>query len=455
MASAATRLLAVIAALAMLHALGSTLGPLYALIHQIPLWNKFRVPFYLLIVASLALSLLAAGGLDAALASPLAKHARARNVLLGILAALALLGAVIAWTPLRDIYTGAALAARGSMEPASAGAAAVAGGRDLILRALLLAAAFLVVWTPRLARFRGPVLALILAVDVATVSMPALARSSGPSSEVTPPPPTALARVVADQPHFRAYVGSPAPIQAASLGIGQYLEAYSNFWISWRARCLTGNHGAAPGAWRPAVRYEMTRQASVLRAWGVGYLDLPRGAPGSASLMPVAEDSISGVYALAGAPGRAYGAAHVVRLDDIDQVGRAMVTPEFQPRLVAVTADRDVEGDYPGSDSLAIAWKVDEPGHLVLETECRDRAFLVVADAYGAGWTATVSGATAPIARVNLLARGLALPPGRHVVEMRYETPGMRTGVASTQVALAIAVLLAITSAIALLRERR
>ena len=79
---------------------------------------------------------------------------------------------------------------------------------------------------------------------------------------------------------------------------------------------------------------------------------------------------------------------------------------------------------------------------------------VITADAYGAGWNATLSGAPAPIARVNLLARGLALPPGRHVVEMRYETPGMRTGVASTRIALAIAVLLAITSAMFALRER-
>ncbi len=446
------RMLAVVSVLAVLHALGSTLGPLYGAIHQIPLWNKFRVPFYTLIVASLALSLLAARGWDAFAAET--PKPTARRAWIFVLAAIAVLGAALAWSPLREVYAGIARAARAGLDVPHAGEAAAAAGRDLILRAALLGAAFLVIRTPRFAAFRGPAFAVLLAIDLGTVTVPALVHSSGPVAEVAPPAPTALARTVREHPRFRAYVGNPAPIREPSLGIGQFLEAYSNFWITWRARCLTGNHGAAPGAWRPAVRYEMTRQASVLRAWGVGFFDLPRETPGGAALTPVAEDDHSRVYALAAAPGRAYTAAHVVRLDDLDQVGRAMMTDEFQPAVVAVTTEPGLEGDYPGSPGCTIEWKRDEPEHLVLETAGTERAFLVVADAHGAGWTATVDGTSAAIARVNLLARGVALPAGRHVVEMRYRTPGMGTGVTSTRIALAIAVLLAITSAIFAVRER-
>jgi hypothetical protein len=187
----------------------------------------------------------------------------------------------------------------------------------------------------------------------------------------------------------------------------------------------------------------------------VTHLDLERAAPPSASLVPVAEDARARVYALAGAPGRAYTSAVVVAAPSDAEVARAMADPRFRHDRIALVTDPALEGPYPGSPACSIRWVKDDPEHLVLETGAPERAFLVVADSWFPGWTATIDGQPAPLVAANLLARGLAVPPGRHVVEMRYATRGWTTGVAVTRTALAVWGAGVLLCAAWMLRERR
>jgi uncharacterized membrane protein YfhO len=82
----------------------------------------------------------------------------------------------------------------------------------------------------------------------------------------------------------------------------------------------------------------------------------------------------------------------------------------------------------------------DEGERLVVETRSDGPALLVVNDQHADGWTAAVAGRPAPIVATNFLARGVWVPAGEQVVELRYRTPGLREGVL---VALAVGVLLA------------
>jgi hypothetical protein len=293
-----------------------------------------------------------------------------------------------------------------------------------------------------------PALVALVALDLATVAAPALWRGTGHAAAIAPPEAPALARLAAGTPHLRAYSGRAKPIEVETFALGRYPEAYTNFWVSWRARCLTGNHGAFPAAWRPAMEHELTRYQTVLRAWGVGWLDLDPGAPDSVpGMRKVAEDAHGPVYSLDRALGRAYAVTDVVPLPDDDAVARAMTLPGFDPASVAVTTSDAVAGNYPGSAGAAIRWVKDEPEEIVLEVAAPARAFVVVADSHFPGWRARVDDVEAEIAPVDLLVRGVAMPAGRHRLTMRYETAGLRRAVPVTRAGLAAWIALALAGA--------
>jgi hypothetical protein len=446
----------VVLAAAAFFSLGATLGPVFELLHRnVPLWSKFRVPFYVLVWACLALALLVARGLSRA-GTPEPAAARPPRALLVALGVVALLGLAIAF-PLSGLYSVVAAAAKPAFPEATQAATARWAGLDLALRALLVAAAVLL-----LARARGgrawamPALVALVALDLATVAAPALWRGTGPSSSIAPPEPPALARLAAGTPHLRAFSGRARPVEVGTFALKRYPEPYTNFWVSWRARSLTGNHGAFPAAWRAAMEHELTRYQAVLRAWGVGWLDLDAGAPDSVpGLRRVAADAHGPVYAVERALGRAYAVTDVVPLPDADAMARAMALPGFDPASVAVTTSDAVAGSYPGSAGAAIRWVKDEPEEIVLEVDAPARAFVVVADSHFPGWRAWVDEVEADIAPVNLLVRGVAMPAGRHRLTMRYETEGLRLAVPVTRAGLGAWLVLALAGAGWALSRRR
>jgi hypothetical protein len=71
---------------------------------------------------------------------------------------------------------------------------------------------------------------------------------------------------------------------------------------------------------------------------------------------------------------------------------------------------------------------VDLPEHLVVETLSPGQAYLVLADSFDPGWSATVDGSPVPIHPAYLAFRAVYLPAGAHSVEFRYEPAGFRSG---------------------------
>ncbi|MCS6802211.1 MAG: YfhO family protein [Chloroflexota bacterium] len=59
--------------------------------------------------------------------------------------------------------------------------------------------------------------------------------------------------------------------------------------------------------------------------------------------------------------------------------------------------------------------------YLRIRVRTPEEQYLVVADTYYPGWKATIDGIPATIYRANYLMRGIAVPPGEHVVELRFE----------------------------------
>ncbi|HEX7499749.1 MAG TPA: YfhO family protein, partial [Polyangia bacterium] len=68
------------------------------------------------------------------------------------------------------------------------------------------------------------------------------------------------------------------------------------------------------------------------------------------------------------------------------------------------------------------------PEHVVLHCRAQHAGYAVLLDEWTPGWTATVDGASAPLQRADVVFRAVPIPGGDHVVEMRYQTPGLRAG---------------------------
>ncbi len=80
-----------------------------------------------------------------------------------------------------------------------------------------------------------------------------------------------------------------------------------------------------------------------------------------------------------------------------------------------------------------------------VEAESDGPGLLVVNEALLSGWSATIDGAPAPLLRADRAVRAVAWPPGRHLLRMHYEAPGLRLGLwvssASALILLALAAL--------------
>jgi hypothetical protein len=105
----------------------------------------------------------------------------------------------------------------------------------------------------------------------------------------------------------------------------------------------------------------------------------------------------------------------------------AETEPVASPRSV-------LEGSLPVRYAAQGSARVvaEEPERVVVEAavEGSGPGLLVLSDQVAPGWSADVDGAPADIVPANLLARGVWVPRGVHVVTFRYLTPGLLEGVA-------------------------
>jgi hypothetical protein len=269
------------------------------------------------------------------------------------------------------------------------------------------------------------------------VSLPFLVRATGPMSLISAPPATALARITAHDPHARAYSTRRSVI--SSPNVNEYVEASTNFWISWRARSISGILNVIPDIWRVVLANQLHRFYQALRSFGITYVAVdPNDPPVDArGFDRIASGGGEPVYQLTAPLGRAYAVSLVLAFDDDQKIARIMADPSFPPERAALTIDRAAAGTYPGSLACRIRWIEDEPDRIAIGTNATEPAFLVVADTYFPGWEARLDGEAVPIHRVNLLLRGVAIPAGAHELRMSYAPEGWVPAMWVTRAALA------------------
>jgi len=134
-------------------------------------------------------------------------------------------------------------------------------------------------------------------------------------------------------------------------------------------------------------------------------------------------------------------------------VGRARVVPERQGLAAVLAPDLDPEREVvlSGKDAPDVPGASGDGGggRVAIERLFADRVLVVVerkspgllvdVDAWAPGWTASVDGRPTPVLRANGIFRAVAVPAGRHVVELAYRPASVRLGFAVTGLAWALA----------------
>ncbi|HEY7925563.1 MAG TPA: YfhO family protein [Vicinamibacteria bacterium] len=106
------------------------------------------------------------------------------------------------------------------------------------------------------------------------------------------------------------------------------------------------------------------------------------------------------------------------RIVDGEAAFRALSEPSFDPGVEALVAS----GEPLASEAFhgSLHWLERRPDRQRLETTSSGPGLLVLADAYDPGWRASLDGARVPVLRTNVAFRGVAVPEGRHTVELVY-----------------------------------
>ncbi len=119
---------------------------------------------------------------------------------------------------------------------------------------------------------------------------------------------------------------------------------------------------------------------------------------------------------------------HNVRSVARDEAERLLTDETIDFRQTAL-----VEGERPEvapGDSTAASAKVTlyEPESMAIATTATAPGLLVVSEVYESGWRAYVDGAEVDLLPANLALRGIPIPAGEHVVDLRYEPRSLQIG---------------------------
>jgi len=129
-------------------------------------------------------------------------------------------------------------------------------------------------------------------------------------------------------------------------------------------------------------------------------------------------------------------------LKTIQEIKRETVAGRLDPTLTTLL---HTEEDLKTIEATLATWKqthaessiaadsitpiADRATEVTLKACSKEGRLLVLADTYYPGWEATINGVQTPIYRVNMMHRGVLVPPGTHTVSFRYQSKIVRWGI--------------------------
>jgi hypothetical protein len=120
-------------------------------------------------------------------------------------------------------------------------------------------------------------------------------------------------------------------------------------------------------------------------------------------------------------------------IDALDRLG-----PAQKDRLVVEDPDRPLSSDAEVSGTATITREL--PEHVEVAVDAWTDAYLILADTFDPGWSATLDGRPAPIRPAWVAFRAVYVPRGRHVVIFRYRPAGFVRGLVISGVGLVLVV---------------
>ena len=199
--------------------------------------------------------------------------------------------------------------------------------------------------------------------------------------------------------------------------------------------------------------------AAILKAYGVTHV-LSSYPQRGAALPYLGRDGNTFVYRVEGAArARFVRTARYVQNDA--EAGTRLLEGTFDPEaeiLLHDVTDRPAAADgvpaaAPAAARAAIIRETQRD--VVIDVEAPHDGFLLLADTYYPGWTATVDGTPTPVHRANLSVRGIRIPAGRHEVRFAYDAPGVAGGLRITLLAIAMLLVWAGIASYSAARARR
>jgi hypothetical protein len=224
------------------------------------------------------------------------------------------------------------------------------------------------------------------------------------------------------------------------------------------ARQVNLYYAAFPLADRPAVRRAEFRQllpTGRMQVFGFGLFNRDRGLVAQFFEREKYRVAFQGGGVLVqenrAAFPRAFAVPEAIVAPSAEEALVLMAHGPIQPRRQVVLEDGEADpaawppprpterslGDPVGAPYGEVR-VVEYESALVSVEAASNGGYLVLADAYYPGWKATVDGEDSPIYRANYLFRAVVLPPGRHLVQFRYEPASFETGATIARLSLAL-----------------
>ncbi|GIW03816.1 MAG: hypothetical protein KatS3mg059_0436 [Thermomicrobiales bacterium] len=145
-------------------------------------------------------------------------------------------------------------------------------------------------------------------------------------------------------------------------------------------------------------------------------------------------------------------ALRVERGEALDLLASGGVDPR---ETVLLETDPPSLGEPAAATDDAVRITHYEPDRITLTARTTAAGVLVLSEVYDEGWRAYVDGRRVPLLVADHVLRAVALAPGEHVVEMRYEPASLRAGVWITAGALLLLPVLALAATRARWTTRR